>query len=81
MSTLRVPPEKSDLIQALARTGEEIERMAGLNFSIVVTGSPRDLHPVVREEAYWIGRKHCSTLSTIQRAGRLKWRLRTPIVC
>jgi signal transduction histidine kinase len=57
VSTLRVPPEKSDLIQALARTGEEIERMAALNFSIVVTGSPRDLHPVVREEAYWIGRE------------------------
>jgi signal transduction histidine kinase/ligand-binding sensor domain-containing protein len=46
------------LTQALRAAGEELGRdRQGTAFRIVVHGTPRELHPLVYEEAYWIGRE------------------------
>jgi signal transduction histidine kinase/ligand-binding sensor domain-containing protein len=45
----------SDLPQALTIAGEERADATDTNFRVLIEGTPRDLHPVVREEAYRIG--------------------------
>jgi signal transduction histidine kinase len=46
------------LPQAFSSAGEELSRdYPGTVFHVVVEGIPRELHPVVREEAYRIGRE------------------------
>jgi signal transduction histidine kinase/ligand-binding sensor domain-containing protein len=45
----------NDLPQALTAAGEERAETADTKFRVIVEGTPRDLHPVVREEAYRIG--------------------------
>jgi signal transduction histidine kinase/ligand-binding sensor domain-containing protein len=42
---------------AFERVAEEIPRGAGATFKTVVEGRVRELHPMVREECYWIGRE------------------------
>jgi signal transduction histidine kinase/ligand-binding sensor domain-containing protein len=55
---LRTPGEAaSDLPQALAQAGQEFAQDSGVEFSVVVEGNPKGLHPDVRDEAYWIGRE------------------------
>jgi signal transduction histidine kinase len=46
-----------DLPEALTQAGEELAQGSGIKFTLVVEGSPIELHPVVRDEAYWIGRE------------------------
>ena len=46
-----------DLAHALARVGEELKRDAHAGFHLSAVGEPRPLHPVVRDEAFWIGRE------------------------
>ena len=45
----------NDLAQALTAVGEERAETTGSKFRVIIEGTPRDLHPVVREEAYRIG--------------------------
>src|SRR5262249_23106394 len=46
------------LAEALRDAGHELEQAAvGVQFSVVTQGSPRTLHPIVRDEAYLIGRE------------------------
>lgn len=46
------------LTQALRSAGEELARdRITTTFRVVVHGTPRELHPLVYEEAYWIGRE------------------------
>jgi signal transduction histidine kinase/streptogramin lyase len=53
---LRVSSEPGiDLPQAFVRAGQEFAEAAPAEFRVVVEGSPRDIHPVVRDEIYWIG--------------------------
>jgi signal transduction histidine kinase len=55
---LRKPTDSIlDLPQALAQAGEELAQGSGMKFTLVVEGNPVELHPVVRDEAYWIGRE------------------------
>jgi len=42
---------------AFERVAEEIPHGAGATFKTVVEGRVRELHPMVREECYWIGRE------------------------
>jgi signal transduction histidine kinase len=49
--------ETNELPQALAAVGLELRRDHRAEFCVVVTGNPRELHPVVREELYRIGRE------------------------
>jgi signal transduction histidine kinase len=58
VKSLRGPGEAvSELSEALAQTGRELAQTSGVEFSVVVEGNPKGLHPVVRDEAYWIGRE------------------------
>jgi signal transduction histidine kinase len=47
----------SDLPQTLAEAAQELAQGTGLEFSVVVEGEPQPLHPIVQDEAYWIGRE------------------------
>lgn len=61
VKSLRKPVESvCDLSQALAEAGEELAQDSGMEFAVVVEGNPQGLHPVVRDEAYWIGREALS---------------------
>jgi len=42
---------------AFERVAEEIQQGADATFKTVVEGRVRELHPMVREECYWIGRE------------------------
>ena len=42
---------------ALAQVGEELARGTGATLTLTVEGDDRPLHPIVRDEAYWIGRE------------------------
>lgn len=46
-----------DLAMRLASTGKELAEGGSTAFKVAVTGSPCDLNPIVRDEAYWIGRE------------------------
>lgn len=48
----------SDLVEALTQIGRELtEEAPQIDLRIVVQGTARKLHPIVRDEAYWIGRE------------------------
>jgi len=47
----------SDLIQALAAEGEQLAVAQPAEFRVSVEGVPRNLHPIVREEAFLIARE------------------------
>ena len=52
-----ISAEANELPQALAAVGQELKRDHPAEFRVVVNGNPRELHPVVREELYRIGRE------------------------
>jgi signal transduction histidine kinase len=55
---LRVSTESSaDVSVALAAIGDDLSHGTALAFRVSVEGQPRPLHPIVRDEAYWIGRE------------------------
>ncbi|HJY36494.1 MAG TPA: histidine kinase, partial [Steroidobacteraceae bacterium] len=47
----------ADLAQALAAEGEQFAKLHSAAFAVSVQGVPRDLHPIVREEGFLIGRE------------------------
>lgn len=47
----------TDLAQAVAAEGEQLARHQSAKFQASVQGVPRDLHPIVREEAFLIARE------------------------
>jgi signal transduction histidine kinase/ligand-binding sensor domain-containing protein len=49
--------EVIDLAQALAEEGEELAPQYSAKFWVTVQGERRNLHPIVREEAFLIGRE------------------------
>jgi signal transduction histidine kinase len=49
--------EPSQLPQAFAAVGLELKQEHPADFRVVVNGGPRELHPMVRDEAYRIGRE------------------------
>jgi signal transduction histidine kinase len=55
---LRSPERGSDdLEQAFSRIGSELDISDTLGFRVIVEGTPRPLHPVIRDEVYRIGRE------------------------
>ncbi len=52
-----ISAEANELPQALAAVGRELKRDHPAEFCVVVNGNPRELHPMVREELYRIGRE------------------------
>jgi signal transduction histidine kinase len=49
--------EANDLPEAFAAVGQELRQEHPGDFRVVVNGDPRELHPVVRDEVYRIGRE------------------------
>jgi signal transduction histidine kinase len=49
--------EDNDLPEAFAAVGQELRQEHPGDFRVVVNGDPRELHPVVRDEVYRIGRE------------------------
>jgi signal transduction histidine kinase len=49
--------DAADLAQALAAEGEQFAKLHSATFAVSVQGVPRDLHPIVREEGFLIGRE------------------------
>jgi signal transduction histidine kinase/ligand-binding sensor domain-containing protein len=49
--------ELNDLEQAFARIRQEVVVPQATSFHLVVKGQVRPLHPVIRDEVYWIGRE------------------------
>jgi signal transduction histidine kinase/ligand-binding sensor domain-containing protein len=47
----------ADLAQALAAEGEQFAKLHSAKFRVSVQGASRDLHPIVREEGFMIGRE------------------------
>src|SRR5262249_18404762 len=47
--------EKNDLAEAFRRAVEECRRESGGETTFSVTGAPREIHPVVRDEIYRVG--------------------------
>ena len=47
----------ADLAQALAAEGEQFAQLHSAKFRVSVQGARRDLHPIVREEGFLIGRE------------------------
>jgi signal transduction histidine kinase len=55
---LRVSPaDANELAQAFVVVGMELKQEHPADFSVVVNGEPRELHPIVRDEVYRIGRE------------------------
>ena len=54
---IRTTGLESDLPRALTGMGEEIFAGAGIEFKLIVTGSPRPLVPAVADDIYKIGRE------------------------
>ena len=49
--------EANDLPEAFAAVGQELRQEHPADFCVVVNGDPRELHPVVHDEVYRIGRE------------------------
>ena len=46
-----------DLVQAFSRIPQDLGIEVQIDFRVIVLGSPRKLHPLIRDEVYHIGRK------------------------
>jgi signal transduction histidine kinase/ligand-binding sensor domain-containing protein len=64
--------EGNDLAEAFRRAIEDGQRKSTIGASIVVTGSPREMHPVVRDEVYRIGYEAIRNAYTHSHATRLE---------
>ncbi len=54
---LRAPTDTDDLGSAFARIGEEFNTDRTTDYAVIVEGTPQHLHPIIRDEAYRIGRE------------------------
>ncbi len=76
-----VEVEAVKLAEALRDAGHELEQnTVGAQLRVLTQGSPRTLHPIVRDEAYWIGREALinafrhSNATVIEVEVRYEWR-------
>lgn len=68
----RSADEGADLADALAAAGRELRGPEGSDCRVIVEGQPRRLHPVVRDEAYWIAREAMANAVRHAGAGRIE---------
>jgi signal transduction histidine kinase/ligand-binding sensor domain-containing protein len=57
VSGLRSPVSSDDLEKSFAGVQQELAVQTERDFRVIVEGTPRKLHPVIRDEAYRIGRE------------------------
>jgi signal transduction histidine kinase/ligand-binding sensor domain-containing protein len=61
-----------DLANALAAEGEQFAQETSVEFRVIVNGTWRELHPIVREEGLVIGRESLSNAFRHARASRIE---------
>jgi signal transduction histidine kinase len=64
--------EIADLVQALAAEGKQAAELHSAQFRVSVEGTSRDLHPIVREEGFLIGREALSNAFQHARATNIE---------
>jgi len=57
IQNLRVTASRGDLPAALQRVAEEMSPGSEISFKMLVEGDTRELHPMVLEESYYLGRQ------------------------
>jgi signal transduction histidine kinase/ligand-binding sensor domain-containing protein len=67
--------ERNDLAEAFRRALGDCGRQGAIQASLSVTGSPRELHPVVRDEVYRIGYEAIRNACTHSAGSRLEVQL------
>ena len=67
-----VEHDSGDLAQALSRVSEELAGGASADLRVIVDGTPRPLHPSVRDELYRIGREALLNAFRHARAKRIE---------
>ncbi len=69
---LRSKSDSDDLQTALSRIAQEMEIDETKDFRVIVEGNPRQLHPVIRDEAYRIGREALVNAFRHSHAGKIE---------
>jgi signal transduction histidine kinase/ligand-binding sensor domain-containing protein len=64
--------EQNDLADALRRAMDDCQRQGSLDPSLTVTGDPREMHPVVRDEVYRMGYEAIRNACTHSHGTRLE---------
>jgi signal transduction histidine kinase len=64
--------QQNDLVQAFHRALEDCERKSPMRGSLSVTGDPKQMHPVVRDEVYRIGYEAIRNACMHSRGSRLE---------
>lgn len=64
--------EQNDLAEAFRRAIEDCRRQSSMKASLSVTGEPREMHPVVRDEVYRIGYEAIRNACTHSGGSRLE---------
>jgi len=64
--------DSDDLGQAFSRIPQELGIEVQIDFRVIVLGSPRKLHPVIRDEVYRIGREALVNAFRHSRATRIE---------
>jgi signal transduction histidine kinase/streptogramin lyase len=67
--------ERNDLAEAFRRAIEDCGRQGAIQASLSVTGTPREMHPVVRDEVYRIGYEAIRNACTHSAGSRLEVQL------
>jgi signal transduction histidine kinase len=68
--------ETNDLAEALRRTSETCPQPMAMKTTVSVSGRPRDMHPIIRDEIYRIGDEAIRNARAHSRASRLEIELR-----
>jgi len=64
--------DSDDLGQAFSRIPQDLGIEAQIDFRVIVSGSPRKLHPLIRDEVYHIGRELLVNAFRHSRASRIE---------
>jgi signal transduction histidine kinase len=64
--------QQNDLVQAFRRALEDCERKSPMQGSLSVTGDPKEMHPVVRDEVFRIGYEAIRNACMHSRGSRLE---------
>jgi signal transduction histidine kinase len=67
VKNLRLAPRTASLPEALTEIIKDLTVSDAIEFSIVVEGERRELNPLVRDEAFWIG--HEALVNAVRHAG------------
>src|SRR6202008_591215 len=64
--------QENELVQAFRRAIEDCERQSSIEASFSVIGKVKEMHPVVRDEVFWIGCEAVRNACRHSRGSRLE---------